>query len=295
MDLASLAALVTAFCWALSGLFAIYPVQQLGALAFNRLRMQIVFVVLLLITLLTGSWRTLDSSHIAALLLSGAVGILLSDSFLYVALHRLGPRRNAVLFSTHAPMTALLGFFILDERLNAIAIAGIALVVIGVIFAILFGQRRSRKHLWEKVRGSLAIGIIIALCAALCHSVSALIVRPVMSAGVDPVAASTVRVSAAVLAFTLAGFIPSWRGKPNISWRILAQSAASGLVGMGVGMTCLMFALAYGKTGLVATLSSVTPVMILPLLWILTKERPAAGAWFGALLAVAGIACIINH
>jgi drug/metabolite transporter (DMT)-like permease len=34
-------------------------------------------------------------------------------------------------------------------------------------------------------------------------------------------------------------------------------------------------------------------VIILPLLWLRTGERPANGAWLGALLVVAGMALIM--
>ncbi len=295
MEIASTAALITALCWALAGLTAVYPVQVLGPLTFNRIRMQFIAMMLLLIVLATGGWRTLNASYIIALLLSGTIGILIGDSFLYTSLQRLGPRRNSILFSTNAPCTALLGFIFLDERLNIVAIMGITLVVIGVICAIAFGQRHAQKSSWEDIRGSLLFGVAIALCAAVCQSVSALIARPVMSAGVDPVAANLVRVSVALVALTCAGFVPRWRNTVPLTPRMVGQTAISGMFGMGIGMTCLMFALAHGKTGLVATLSSVTPVMILPILWLLTKQRPPLGAWIGAAITVVGIAFILNH
>jgi uncharacterized membrane protein len=66
MDLSNIAALVTAFFWACSGLLAVYPVQQLGSFTFNRVRMQAIFIILCVLTLITGGWRTLGSEHIAA-------------------------------------------------------------------------------------------------------------------------------------------------------------------------------------------------------------------------------------
>ena len=57
-------------------------------------------------------------------------------------------------------------------------------------------------------------------------------------------------------------------------------------------MTLLLYALAGGKVGIVSTLSATSPVIILPMLWARTGERPAAGAWAGAALVVAGMALI---
>ncbi|MDR2709834.1 MAG: DMT family transporter [Burkholderiales bacterium] len=295
MDIFGIAALGTAFFWACSGLLAVYPVAQLGAFTFNRIRMQAIFVILCLLMLLTGGWRTLGSEHIAALAISGFIGILLGDSLLYTSLQRIGPRRNSILFSMQAPITAILSFLVLDERLSALAVGGIALVLIGVILAIAFGRSVGQKHQWESIKGPLIIGASIALTAALCQAVSALIAKPVMVAGVDPIAASVVRVSTAVLFFTLLGFLPQLRAHAPITPRLFTQSVASGVCGMVLGMTTLLFALAHGKTGLVATLSSTSPIMILPLLWLRTRERPALGAWIGAAIAIAGIALIFNR
>ncbi|MDR0769854.1 MAG: DMT family transporter [Burkholderiales bacterium] len=295
MDHSNIAALVTAFFWACSGLLAVYPVQQLGSFTFNRIRLQAIFAILCVLTLITGGWRTLGSEHFAALALSGFIGILIGDSLLYASLLRLGPRRNSILFSVHAPITALLSFLVLDERLSPVAVGGITLVVVGVMLAIAFGRRAEQKHQWESVSGPLTVGVSIALIAALCQSVSALIAKPVMVAGVDPIAASVVRVSMAAMFFTLLGFLPQLRSPVRITPRLFLQSTASGICGMVIGMTTLLFALAHGKTGLVATLSSTSPIMILPLLWLRTKERPALGAWIGAAIAVAGITLIFNH
>jgi uncharacterized membrane protein len=57
-------------------------------------------------------------------------------------------------------------------------------------------------------------------------------------------------------------------------------------------MTLLLFALSGGKVGIVSTLSATSPVLILPMLWATTGERPAQGAWAGAALVVAGMALI---
>jgi uncharacterized membrane protein len=56
----------------------------------------------------------------------------------------------------------------------------------------------------------------------------------------------------------------------------------SAAVAMALGMTLILQAMRHGQAGLVAVLSSVTPVLILPLLWLVYRRRPAMGAWVGA-------------
>jgi len=54
-----------------------------------------------------------------------------------------------------------------------------------------------------------------------------------------------------------------------------------------------MLALQHGDVGMVGILSSVTPVLVLPLLWFHLRRAPARGAWLGAGLTVLGTALVL--
>ena len=45
---------------------------------------------------------------------------------------------------------------------------------------------------------------------------------------------------------------------------------------------------------LVAIFSSIAPVLLLPLLWIVYRRQPAAGAWWGGAMTVIGSAMIMS-
>ncbi|ETI57777.1 DMT family transporter [Marinomonas profundimaris] len=66
-------------------------------------------------------------------------------------------------------------------------------------------------------------------------------------------------------------------------------------IGMVIGMSVLVWGVGNANVGIVTTLSAVVPVLILPGLWITTGQRPAFGAWLGAILVVSGAALIILH
>lgn len=289
-----LAALAAAACWAITGLIAPGPVAHLGALAFNRLRMAMVFVMLALAATVIDGWATLSPAILTPVLLSGLIGIFLGDTALFLTIHRLGPRRSGILFAMNAPMSALLGWLFLDEALSSRAALGIAIVLAGVVLAIAFGKRRSQLHQWESVRGSLAVGVALGLIAALSQSVGSLIARPVMAGGADPVAVSAIRVGISALALTALMQLPGprFRQANPLTLPVASLVALSGFIGMGVGMTLILFALSGGEVGIVATLSATTPAIILPMLWWRTGERPALGAWIGAALVIVGTAMI---
>jgi drug/metabolite transporter (DMT)-like permease len=77
--------------------------------------------------------------------------------------------------------------------------------------------------------------------------------------------------------------------------KVLALTAATALIGLLLGMTLFLFALQGSETGIIATLSATSPVIILPLLWLRTGQRPSATSWAGAALAVTGLALIFTR
>ncbi|MBR2690478.1 MAG: DMT family transporter [Aquamicrobium sp.] len=294
MPIHELAALGAATCWALTGIISAGPAGHLGAPAFNRLRQIFVTVMLALYVLATGSWRELEAANVLPLLASGFIGIFIGDTLLFATLNRVGPRRSGILFALNAPIAAILGWLLLGETLTMKAIAGMALVVAGVLLAILFGKRRAQLHQWETVKGPLWIGVALGLGAATGQAIGSIIARPVMETGIDPFVASMLRVgiAAAFLTVMIQLPIPALKPKNPLTWKVAIMTALTGILALAIGMTLLLFALSGGKVGIVSTLSATSPVIILPLLWLRTGERPAAGAWAGAALVVAGMGLI---
>lgn len=290
-----LLALGAAACWAATSVLSTTHAQSLGAFAFSRWRMSLVALMLWPIVLALGTVQTLTWNQCLVLTASGLIGIFIGDTALFAALNRLGPRRTGVLFATHAVFSAMLGYWFLQERLGFQALLGGALVMGGVMMAIALGRHKDETHAWESNHGSLWAGVALGLLAALCQALGSVIAKPVMLAGVDPLAATVVRVSATCLAqFALlwSGF-PAARSVQAPTLRTLAYVGLIGFLGMVLGMTMILQALRYGEVGMVAILSSVTPVLVLPLVWFRLGRAPAAGAWVGAALTVTGTAIVL--
>ncbi|SDO79297.1 DMT family transporter [Desulforhopalus singaporensis] len=295
MYIAECSALAAALCWSFGGLVSTSPTRALGAVRFNRIRLTVVAVILIGCVLITGSWRSLEPHAIVVLAVSAMIGIFLGDTLLYAALKRLGPRRSGILFTTNAPITVIIGYFFLKESLSSAVTIGCILIMTGVFLAIFCGTTSSQKHTFEKIEGSLGVGVFFGFLSALCQAISVLIARPVMASGVDAVAASALRVGIAALALNFIFVLRPAGSKPPVvplNSRLMWQTGLSGIIGMAAGMTFLLFALAHGPAGLVSTLSATSPILILPVLWVATREKPAPGAWFGAFLAVLGVAFI---
>lgn len=288
-------ALGAAACWALGSVMSVTPSRHLGAFAFTRWRMAMVAVMLWVVVAVQGSWHSFDVHAWGIMAVSGLIGIFIGDTALFSAINRLGPRRAGVLFASHAAFSAALGFALLDERMSLQALLGGVLTLVGVMLAILLGRHKNETHAWETDQGNVGLGVALALLAALCQAVGSLIAKPVMAQHVDPIMASAVRVSVATAAhgvLLLAGFQAA-RASQAPTLRVLAQTGLNGFIAMGVGMTLVLLALEKGDVGMVAILSSVSPILVLPLLWLQLKRAPAPGAWSGAVLTVMGTALIL--
>lgn len=294
MTIYELAALMAATLWAFGGMISATPSRELGAIAYVQIRMVIIGVMMVLWVWVAGTWSSVQVEHIQPLILSGLIGIFLGDTTLFLTLNRLGPRRTAILFSLAAPISALLGWWFLGETLSLLQVLGIFVISIGVVLAVIFGKRKAQQHQWESIKGPIWIGVSLGVFAALCQAIGSILARPVMETGVDPVAASAVRVVTSAMCLSILVRFPfDWVKRANpLTPKLLAMTVIAGINGMGIGMTLFLFALEGGEVGVISTLSATSPAILLPLLWIKTKEVPALGAWVGAGLVIVGSALL---
>ena len=295
LPLHELAALGTAACWATTGVISADGVRALGAFHFNLFRQVFVSVLLAVIVAVGGLWVGMDAPTLGVLVVSGIIGILLGDTFNFAAVGRIGPRRAGAIFALNAPMAAVLGWAFLGEVLGAQAWLGIAVTVAGVAMAIL-GRPGVNAHRLEALQGTILIGVAFGLAGGFGQAVGSLIARPVMTAGLNPYLASLIRVGASGLAMGVLAALPFAPTAPRqVSRGVLILTAITAFIGLLMGMTLFLYALQGSKTGIVATLSATSPVIILPMMWLRTGQRPSALSFCGAALAVAGLALIFTR
>ncbi|OQS45667.1 EamA family transporter [Chromobacterium violaceum] len=289
-----LAAVGAAGCWALGGLLGAGPSRHFGPFAFTRLRLTLLTVVLGGVSLLSGGWHSISAASLWPALLSGLAGIFLGDTVMFASMNRLGPRRTGLLFATHSVFSVLLGVLFLAERLSAGALLGSLLVFGGVLLAVAFGRREVDAHVWER-NDKLAAGVALGLAAALCQALGTFFAKPAMAAGLEPVTASALRMGVSCGAHYLL-WLSGWKlaqSRGPYTSRMLGQTALNGLVALGLGMTLIMLALQHANVATVGILSALSPVLILPMLWVVLKRPPPPLAWLGAAVSCAGTALVV--
>ena len=295
MDLSAILALGAALSWTLAALFSHRPATAFGSLHFNRLRMIAAMVIMGAMLVLTGRPAQIPVEFWTSILLSSLTGIVLGDFLLFATMRRMGPRRTNVLFATNAVFAALLGWLVLGEGVGVTTWLAVVCGFLGVVLAVIYGKRRDLAHQWELITPPLWIGVGLGLLAAICQAFGVIFIRPVMVAGVDPVAAALARVGVAAVIFWLTfPFDPNRQRLPLLPSRdLVLLISLNGLFGLGVGAALLLAALETGSVATVTILSSTSPVLILPFIWARTGMPPAAGAWLGAVLVVICTALLV--
>jgi len=290
-----ISALAAALCWALSSLLAISPVRTLGAIPFNALRMTTVAILLSLWLLISQRWHWPEPGVLWTLMASGFIGIFLGDTLLFVSMRVLGPRLAGLLFACNAPISFALGLWLLGESYYWLNLLGVAATTVGVFIAIA-SRTKTGGHQWEQSVGHVGLGLAAGLGAALCQSLGTLIVLDTLRAGQDPVFATLIRVGVAVIFLLISLLVRRLSGSllpyRELNPRMATQTILSGVLGMAVGMSLLLYAVKLAPLGIVAILSATTPVMVLPALWLTTGRRPTFSAFVSATIVFFGTALI---
>ncbi|MFQ3230813.1 DMT family transporter [Reinekea sp.] len=289
------AALGAATCWAFGSMLSVGPVRQLGPIPFNALRMLMVASFLTLFLVVTNRWNMPATEDLGTLFLSGFIGIFLGDTLLFTAVKILGPRMAGLLFACNAPISFAFGAWLLGEQyvwLNVVGVIG----VMGGVFLAIAGRSKAGGHQWEQTLGHSSLGILAGFGAAFCQSMGTLLIYKIMKAGQDPIFATMLRVWVAVIFLSLTvlsvkslGGIGIYR---QLTKRTVRQIFISGFLGMGVGMSLLLWGVNLASLGIVSILSATTPIILLPLVWFFTKERPSRTSFIAAAIVVVGTSLI---
>ncbi|MDP3198079.1 DMT family transporter [Tabrizicola sp.] len=280
--------LAAAAAFAASAMFIDSVSGRVGPLQLSRWQMSLAFLMTVVVVLVTGGWRSLDPEMVLWLTASSVSGIMVGSLTYIATIQYTGPRISALLFTTASPFALILGFGFRAETVSPLQAAGVGLIVAGIALAVMGPKQdegaRTPKPLW--------IGILLGLVTSFAQALGSLLARPAMLAGADPVAAMVVRSGTGALFFIALLTLPALRPATLPSRPELRQIGLSALAGMVVGMSFLMAALARGDVGIVTTLSSTTPILILPMVWAAYRRISGPTAWAGAVLAVIGTALI---
>ena len=224
--------------------------------------------------------------------LSSLVGFAISAPLLLRAFQTIGPRLTMLIASTSPIYAAFMAWLFLGEGLPPYTFVGIALVLGGVFLVVSAGVLGP----FSVERATYRKGLATAFGAALAQGASFVLMAEGVAGGYPAMSASIIRT---VVGIALLGAFIGLRGKlrSNLSLvaaepRALAFLTLASLAGPVIGTTLLLVSLQFTSVGISSTLTSTTPIFLIPISFVIFGEAITARACFGTIVAVAGVALL---
>ncbi len=283
-------ALASGLAWAVAVILFRISGRKVHPIGLNLAKTGLALVAMVPTLLVLGEplAPAVPSTTTGLLLLSGILGIAVSDTLFFYALNRLGASLTAIVDCFYSPFVIALSFALLGERLTLVQLAGAALVVSGVLTI-------SKEGKLEKLdRKDLGLGVLYGVLAMFFVAFGIVMVKPLLGS-VSVFWATFVRLAGGSLA--LAVLVPFLRNRRAVlapladrrNWKALVPAA---FFGSYLSLVLWMGGMKYAKASVAAVLNQLNTIFIVIIAAVFLKERltpwkvvAVALAFVGAYLA----------
>ncbi|MCB9144939.1 MAG: DMT family transporter [Anaerolineales bacterium] len=292
--LGEIAGLATSFFFALNAVVLTSVGKMVGSQVTNRVRLVFALVYLIAINLILFNEPlpfSADSSHWVWLSISGVIGFALGDAFLFKSYVMIGPRLGSLMMSLAPIFGSLIAWVIFGETLSPLQILGMSLALAGIVWVV-----TSHKEAADTPRRHTRTGVIFGVLAGLGQAMGLVLSKQGMANHFHPFQANAIRLLAATV------FIILWmliERKAGATVQVIRENPASiGLLALGaligpvLGVSASLLAVQLTEVGVASTLTSLAPVLLLPISYFALKEKISWQGVAGTILAIAGVAVL---
>jgi len=290
--LGELSALLTACLWSGGAIVFASATKRVGSVQVNITRLILAAAYLILLIAAVRLDVRLSPTQILNLSISGVIGLTLGDTFLFKAFQEIGARMSMLIMSAAPAIAALLAYFILAETLSFAGVLGIAITLFGISIVVLDrGGDASRR---------IAVtpsGIVYAALAAAGQGAGLVFAKIAFHEGeLNGFVATAIRILASlVLLLPVAMVTKRYKSPLQMLFqdrKAFWLTALGSVLGPFLGITFSLIAIGHTKVGIAATIMATVPILMLPLVRIIYKERLTWRAILGAFTAVGGVAVL---
>ncbi len=289
-----LAALATSLFFSFGSIFFTLAGRRVGSMVVNRTRL-VLAVVFLCIThwVMLGSPLPLyaEPERWLWLGLSGIVGLVLGDICLFRAFVSIGPRLSMLMMSLAPVIAAIQAWIFLGETMNAGQIAGILITLVGITWVVMKHNSDNNQKNRDYARG-----ILYGLGGALGQATGLVLAKNGLFGAFSPISANIIRMITAAVVLWMMTFIQREAGK---TLKTLAEdrrgvgfTIAGAIAGPVLGVSFSLLAVQRIEVGVASTLMALPPLFLLPLSYVVFKDRFGWGAVAGTFVAVFGVAIL---
>ena len=284
-----LSALMTSIMWTGSALAFAAATTRVGSVYVNIVRL-LAAVILLFVTIIV--WNIHDNISILQtvfLVVSGLVGFVFGDTFLFKSFEYNSARIGMLIMSVAPAVAALLAFIFLGETLTPTGLVGMAVTLTGIMLVILERKEASTHHLPVSMAG-----VFYAFLGALGQAGGLILAKFAFVIGpINGFIATFIRAFAATLVLIPLNYFTRRFKRPATVFsnnpKALAFTLLGAFLGPYLGVTFSLIAISMTNVAIAATIMSIVPILMLPTVWILFRERLSWRAIVGACIAVSGV------
>ncbi len=289
-----ISAMAAALFWAWNSVVLTEATHRIGSVNVNIARMFFASVFLLVTLFFVEGSFNISGSQYFNLVISGVVGLILGDTFLFKAFQTIGPRLGMLLMSLAPPIAAILAWIFLGEILSFAGITGIIVTLAGISVVIL--EKKPRKQ-GNKLNRK---GVLYGVLAATGQGVGLIFAKQAFNeAPLNEFTASFVRLASAVIILYL---MIRMQGKLKNPLKIFKgdkiafkNTIYASILGPYLGITASMIAVANTYVGIASTLMSTVPILMIPISVFYYKEKLSWKSIAGTFVAVAGISILFLY
>jgi drug/metabolite transporter (DMT)-like permease len=293
-----LAAFLVAVCWAMTSIFFATAGKEVSSLVVNRMRL--LFATMLLSAthfFLTGHLYPFHATpeRFLWLGLSGLIGLVLGDAFLFQAFVQIGARISILIMASVPVISALIAWIFLGETLTLTNIAGIIITVTGIAMVI-YEHQNGDKENRHKNNSTYFQGVLFAFLGAIGQAVGLVLQKEGGSGDFPAISSVLIRVSlGALIMWIIAMFQKKAKFtlKKTFSNKTGLRNILLGtIVGPFAGIWLSMVAVQSAYVGIASTLMALTPIVMLPISFFFFKEKISKLALLGTFVSLVGVATI---
>ncbi len=281
-------ALLTACLWSVTSFLFAFAAEKVGSVQVNINRIILAAVILFFIVALSGIDYTLSTMQVYYLIISGVVGLVIGDSFLFKCYQLIGARLGMVLMSLVPAISTILAWIFLEEYITPLGIIGMIVTISGVVLVVTEKAEKSLKRSFNK------IGILYGFLGAAGQAGGLILAKFAFAEGyVNGFVASFTRLSSAGIIILIGGLLLRRYRNPVSTYRnnipALKATIAATILAPVLGVTLSLVAIEFTKVGIASTLMALVPIIMLPISKYYYKEKLSARAVTGAFIAVSGV------
>jgi drug/metabolite transporter (DMT)-like permease len=290
-----IAALITAVLWSATAICFSEATHRVGPFYVNITRMVIALCYLLITFIFLDFRFDLSLRQIINLAISGFIGLVFGDTFLFKAFKCIGARLSMLIMALVPAMSALMALIFFGETVSIVGIIGMVVTIAGIILVVMRREEKPTSN--YKIE---YVGIIYAILGAAGQAGGLIFAKFALNEGeINSFFATFMRLlSALIILYPLASLTNRFKSPVKVfrsDKSAIVFTAVGAFIGPFLGITFSLVSIAHTKIGIASTIMATVPIIMLPMVRFYYKEKLSWISILGACIAVTGVSLLFLH